>query len=91
MTAHNHAPCCCCPTLTELGVMTIREQDACPLCVEHGELAQLAEPECPSCHTVAGHPHTEYCQLSAPCADLEPHRAHIRFDDSPHTNCPGRP
>lgn len=27
------------------------------------EAEQQAEPECSSCHTVAGHPHTEYCQL----------------------------
>ena len=29
-----------------------------------GRVGQLAEPECPSCHTVAGHPHTEYCQVA---------------------------
>lgn len=28
-----------------------------------GRVGQLAEPECSSCHTHDGHPHTEYCQL----------------------------
>jgi hypothetical protein len=42
------------------------------MCIEHGELAQLAEwkpeypgqpePQCPSCHTTDGHPHTDYCR-----------------------------
>lgn len=32
-----------------------------------GDLVPPArEPGCPSCHTVAGHPHTEYCQQPCP-------------------------
>jgi hypothetical protein len=38
MTAHNHPPLCCCiPDKGPLG-----PGDRCPLCPEHGELAQLA-------------------------------------------------
>lgn len=29
-------------------------------------------------------------QISAQCDDPEPHKAHLRFDDSPHNVCPGR-
>lgn len=54
-------------------------------------IGDLAEPECPSCHTHGDHPHTEYCQLAlTQCDNPEPHKAHIRFDDSPHNVCPGR-
>lgn len=27
--------------------------------------------------------------MSLPCDNPTPHAPHIRFDDSPHTNCPG--
>lgn len=62
MTAHNHPPRCCCEA--DDNPTGSNERLDCPLCPEHGELARLAEPECTSCHTVAGHPHTEYCQLA---------------------------
>lgn len=64
------------------------------------------EPGCPSCHVHGDQPHTEYCQLvdhasqlthpelygpmPRQCEDPEPHKAHLRFDDSPHNVCPGR-
>lgn len=111
MTAHNHPPRCCCEA--DDNPTGSNERLDCALCPEHGELAQLADPECPSCHTHGEHPHTEYCQLvdhasqlthaelepnlaahvkaARRCADHAPHEPHIRFDDSPHTNCPGRP
>lgn len=48
------------------------------------------EPGCPSCHVHGQQPHTEYCQATRQCEDPEPHKSHIRFDDSPHNVCPGR-
>lgn len=64
---HNHPPRCCC---SSLDIGTMRERlDHCPLCPAHGELAQLGNGECPSCHQLPGRPPTEYCQTP---------RAHIR-------------
>jgi hypothetical protein len=58
MTAsHNHPPRCCCRH-----VATISDPDRiCPGCPLHGELAALADHECPSCHQLPGRPPTDYC------------------------------
>ena len=46
----------------------------CPVCPEHGDLAQLAgEPqpgECPICHQPIGREHTDYCRLTGPVSAL---------------------
>lgn len=36
---HNHPPLCCCPDLRT----DYRPSTICPLCPEHGELAQLSK------------------------------------------------
>jgi hypothetical protein len=71
--AHNHPPNCCC------WVDDTEEVRRCPLCPEHGELAQLNDPrpgECPICHSQIGRQHTEYCRfigrVSAMTAALPP-------------------
>lgn len=88
-TGHNHPPRCCCDPDNPL------RQLHCPLCPEHGELAQLGDQECTSCHAHAPNAqqivHTDYCRRQ--CPDLEPHKAHIRFDsssDAADPVCPGR-
>jgi len=65
--AHNHPPRCCCITSAEQpAAVNPGGTIACPLCPEHGELAQLAEPqpgECPVCHSEIGKQHTDYCRF----------------------------
>lgn len=61
--AHNHPPRCCCflnPPTTD--------DHICPLCPEHGELAQLGNDNSPRtiriyacCNQLVGRPHTDYC------------------------------
>lgn len=34
-----------------------------PYVVAAGSVLAVVPDECPSCHTHAGHPHTDYCQL----------------------------
>lgn len=72
--AHNHPPHCCC------GVREFARPAPgyeCPLCPEHGELAQLGDDNPPNtipanvtprtdyeyscCHQLVGRPHTDYC------------------------------
>ena len=71
MTAeHNHPPRCCCHYSAE--AITADDVTVCPMCIEHGELAQLAkrtpeypgqpEPQYPCCHQTIGRPHTDYCR-----------------------------
>jgi hypothetical protein len=67
-TAHNHPPRCCCIQLHDSQRLST---DLCPLCPEHGELAQLSNGECPNCHQLPGRPHTEFCQLGAPLSGIE--------------------
>lgn len=53
---------CCCPPDD-----CLTESEACALCVAlDPEWPCPNEGECPSCHTIAGHPHTDYCQAVAP-------------------------
>lgn len=65
-TGHNHPPRCCCidPQTNEMSDAT-KAAFGCPLCPDHGELAQLANTECPSCHQLPGRPPTDYCQMPA--------------------------
>ena len=70
-TQHNHPPRCCCISINDEQFGTYRT-DKCPMCIEHGELAQLAEwkpeypgqpePQYPCCHQTIGRPHTDYCR-----------------------------
>jgi hypothetical protein len=62
--AHNHPPRCCCERYSYGTTQALRN---CPLCTEHGELAQLAQPqpgECPLCHSEIGKQHTDYCRFT---------------------------
>ena len=69
-TQHNHPPRCCCHYSAE--AITADDVTICPMCTEHGELAQLAkrtpeypgqpEPQYPCCHQTIGRPHTDYCR-----------------------------
>lgn len=70
--AHNHPPRCCC-----ISGWVDRPDTPCPLCPEHGELAQLSNDKPPNaipanvtprtdyeytcCHQLIGRPHTDYC------------------------------
>ena len=74
-TAHNHPPRCCCGYSDCCGWTDPSPHiGTCPLCPEHGELAQLAgEPqpgECPICHQPIGREHTDYCRLTGPVSAL---------------------
>jgi hypothetical protein len=59
----------------------------------HAPLAgniEVREPgECPSCHTHAGQPHTDYCQTSQPAATTSQPPTHLR--DVPTCPCQTRP
>ena len=82
-TQHNHPPRCCCISINDEQFGTYRT-DPCPMCIEHGELAQLAEwkpeypgqpePQYPCCHQTIGRPHTDYCRTGAdvnPMTEIE--------------------
>jgi hypothetical protein len=77
--AHNHPPRCCCQFEYRQGALV---EAPCPLCPEHGELAQLAQPqpgECPICHSEIGKQHTDYCRFTGivtalPILDLDQFR-----------------
>lgn len=74
--AHNHPPRCCCEIANDETAVRGRLVD-CPLCPEHGELAQLSNTNPPNdipanvtprtdyeyacCHQLVGRPHTDYC------------------------------
>lgn len=60
-TEHNHSPRCCCSDAPDADRYAYADLETCPACIVHGIKA-----ECPSCHTIAGHPHTDYCQAVAP-------------------------
>jgi hypothetical protein len=69
MTAqHNHPPRCCC-----VAGWIDEPDDPCRLCPEHGELAQLGNPqpgECPLCHSEIGKQHTDYCRFDGVVSTL---------------------
>jgi hypothetical protein len=62
---HNHPPRCCC-----ISGWVDKPDRPCPLCIVHGELAQLSNPnstaEYPCCHQLVGRPHTDYCDVGRP-------------------------
>jgi hypothetical protein len=65
-------------------------EPGCPSCHVHG-----AQPHTEYCQLVDHASQLTYRELYGPpaarqCDDPEPHKAHIRFDDSPHNVCPGR-
>jgi len=88
--AHNHPPRCCCPDQIDHDAGTYAVA-VCPLCTEHGELAQLAEPqpgECPVCHSEIGKQHTDYCRFTGivselPMLDLDQFRTQTGAETCP--------
>lgn len=59
-TGHNHPPRCCCFWPPQ--AQPPSDSSTCRQCPQHGELAQLGNTECPSCHQTNGRPPTDYCQ-----------------------------
>ena len=79
---HNHAPHCCCHL--EL------DQGRCPVCPDHGDLADQAEYPC--CHQLEGRPHTDYCLNALPSSGEGLPLPEQRPDDDPadEITCNGR-
>lgn len=79
------------PELELASIRLIREDQGVHIV---GRVGKLGEPECASCHTHDGHPHTEYCRIALIgdaliAAEIEASR---RPDDDPpdEITCDGR-